>query len=153
MLTHVAEQVHRPEAHAFMAPNYDVMWTEASCIACCVQLTHNVARGAFLLVWCQEVLSSWFGVKQHLGRCRRDWAPSAQCPKLKSDVTLRDSELVAGVLLFRRDKSPKYTNKPRRLCLIEFFCGSCCPRDHNSRLFKVPTRRQSRSHKLPCGAL
>ena len=47
-----------------MVPNYDVTWAEAPCVACFVQLTHDIARcsryeGAFLLVWCQT--TPWYG--------------------------------------------------------------------------------------------
>ena len=47
-----------------MAPNYNVTWAEAPCVACCVQLTHDIARcsrceGNFLLVLCQT--TPWHG--------------------------------------------------------------------------------------------
>ena len=43
-LTHVAGQVRRAGARAFMAPNDNVTWAEALCVTCYIQLTHGIAR-------------------------------------------------------------------------------------------------------------
>ena len=69
-------------------------------------------------------------------------APSARC-----------SELVADVTLFRRNKSPKIYQQIPSTVPRQVLCDSCCPHDHNLRLFSVPTRWRSRSHKPLCGAL